>query len=79
MAITNDQLKKIKFVQLRGQKDLIRAVGDDIILTASKGHIYLNGMHMINIEFIEVDFLTKYIEKVIQSKRKADNARDKGA
>ena len=75
MAITNDQLEQLKFIKVKGSKNYIRAVGDDIILTASQAHIYLNGMHMINIEFIDMKFLELYIEKVIQSKRKSDNAR----
>ena len=74
MAITDTQLKTLKFTSLRGSKDLIRPVGDDIILTAQKSHIYLNGSHLINTEFIDVKFLEKYLEKVIQAKRKTDNA-----
>ncbi len=33
-----------------------------------------NGAHLINMEFIDLDFLSKYIEKVIQAKRKSQHA-----
>lgn len=74
MAITNKQLESLKFTRLKGQEQMIRAVGDDLILTATKAHIYLNGQHLINTEFIELKFLKQYIEKVIQAKRKTQNA-----
>ena len=74
MAITNKQLAdKLKFTQLKESKDMIRPVGDDIVFTAHKAHIYLNGMHLINIDFIDIDFLFQYIEKVIHAKRKVDS------
>lgn len=73
MAITNKQLGTIGFTLLKGSKNMIRPVGDDIILTASQAHIYLNGAQLINMEFIELAFLKKYLEKVIQAKRKAQN------
>ena len=69
MAITHDQLRDLKFTKLKGINDFIRPVGHDIILTASKSHIYLNGQHLINTEFIDFKFLTKYLERVIQAKR----------
>ncbi len=72
MAITNKQLGSIGFVTLRESKNMIRPVGDDLILTASQAHIYLNGAQLINIEFIDLAFLKTYLEKVIQAKRKAD-------
>jgi hypothetical protein len=72
MAITNKQLASIGFTMIKGNKTMVRPVGDDIILTASQAHLYLNGAHLINMEFIDLAFLTKYIEKVIQAKRKAD-------
>ena len=75
MAITNKQLGTIGFTKVKDSKVMIRPVGDDIMLTASKSGLYLNGIHIINTEFIELDFLKKYIEKVIQSKRTAQNAR----
>lgn len=74
MAITKEQLKKIKFVQLKGKAELIRPVGDDIIFTAAGSHIYINGMHLINTEFIDLDFFKKYIEKVIHGKKKHNKA-----
>ena len=77
MAITNKQLGTIGFTMIKGSKNMIRPVGDDLMLTASKAHIYLNGSHLINTEYIELDFLKEYIEKVIQAKRKAQNARVK--
>jgi len=74
MAITNKLLAdKLKFTLIRGEKNMVRPVGDDIIFTASKGHIYLNGMHLINTEFIDIDFLAKYIEKVIHAKKKTNS------
>ena len=74
MAITHAQLESLKFTRVKGTTDMIRPVGDDLILTASKAHIYMNGKHLINIEFINVKFLESYIEKVIQAKRKSQNA-----
>jgi len=72
MAITNKQLAdKLKFVMLRDSKNMIKPVGDDIIFTASKGHIYLNGMHLINTEFIDVKFLGDYLSRVINAKKKS--------
>tara|TARA_R110000764_G_scaffold230818_1_gene322166 strand:- start:1913 stop:2140 length:228 start_codon:yes stop_codon:yes gene_type:complete len=72
MAITNKQLSSIGFTMLKGSKNMIRAVGNDLMLTASQAHMYLNGAHLINMEFIDLAFLGKYIEKVIQAKRKTD-------
>jgi hypothetical protein len=72
MAITNTQLKTIGFTQVRNSDSLIRAVGDDLIITASAAHLYLNGVHLINTEFMSLDFVKKYIEDVIQGKRKFD-------
>lgn len=77
MAITKTQLKTIGFTQIRDSSDLIRPVGDDIMLTAASSHVYLNGMHLINTEFMELDFLKTYLEKVIQGKRKHDKHRAK--
>jgi len=73
MAITNKQLGTIGFTLLKESKNMIRPVGDDLILTASQAHIYMNGAHLINMEFIDLGFLKKYIEKVIQAKRKTQN------
>ena len=73
MAITNKQLGTIGFTTIKGSKNMIRPVGNDIMLTASQAHMYMNGAQLINMEFIELDFLKKYIEKVIQAKRKAQN------
>ena len=73
MAITHDQLRNLKFTKLKGINDFIRPVGHDIILTASKSHIYLNGQHLINTEFIDFKFLSKYLERVIQAKRTAEH------
>ncbi len=70
MAITKEQLKKINFVQLKGKAELIRPVGDDIIFTAAGSHIYINGMHLINTEFIDLDYFKLYIERVIHGKKK---------
>ena len=67
MAITKTQLKTIGFTQIRESSDLIRPVGNDIMLTAAGSHVYLNGMHLINTEFMELDFLKTYLEKVIQA------------
>ncbi len=72
MAIAKTQLKTIKFTQIRGSGDLIRPVGDDMMLTSNGSHIYLNGMHLINTEFMDLKFLKDYLEKVIQGKRKHD-------
>tara|TARA_R100000541_G_C1852900_1_gene77922 strand:+ start:334 stop:579 length:246 start_codon:yes stop_codon:yes gene_type:complete len=78
MAITKTQLKTIKFTQIRDSSDLIRPVGDDLMLTATGSHIYLNGMHLINTEFMDLKWLDGYLEKVIQGKRKHDkNSRAK--
>jgi hypothetical protein len=74
MAITKTQLKTIKFTQIRGSGDLIRPVGDDLMLTATGSHIYLNGMHLINTEFMDLKWLDTYLEKVIQGKRRHDNS-----
>ena len=76
MAITKTQLQTIKFTQVRGTQELIRAVGNDLILTASGSHIYINGSHLINTEFIDLDFFSKYIEKVIQGKKKFNKQYD---
>ena len=77
MAITKKQLTTIGFTQIRDSSDLIRPVGDDLMLTATGSHIYLNGMHLINTEFMELAFLKSYLEKAIQGKRKHDKkARD---
>jgi hypothetical protein len=70
MAITKQQLQTLLFTPIKNSSDLIRPVGNDIILTASGSHIYLNGMHLINTEFIPLDFFKQYIEMVIQGKRK---------
>ena len=70
MAITKEQLKTIKFVQLKGKAELIRPVGDDIIFTASKNHIYINGAHLINTELIDLYYFKLYIERVIHGKKK---------
>lgn len=70
MAITKQQLQTLLFTPIKNSNDLIRPVGNDIILTASGSHIYLNGMHLINTEFIPLDFFKQYIEMVIQGKRK---------
>jgi len=75
MAITNKQLGTIGFTKIKDSKSMIRPVGDDLMLSASKTGIYLNGVHMINTEYIELDFLKKYIEKVIQAKRTAAHVR----
>jgi len=72
MAITKTQLVTIGFTQLRNSSDLIRPVGDDIILTSNGSHMYLNGIHLVNTEFITLAFLKEYLEKVIQGKRKHD-------
>lgn len=72
MAITKTQLKTIKFTQIRDSSDLIRPVGNDLMLTATGSHIYLNGMHLINTEFMDLKWLDSYLEKVIQGKRKHD-------
>ena len=72
MAITNKQLGSIGFTMIKGSKNMIRAVGNDLMLTSSQAHLYLNGAHLINMEFIDLAFLGKYIEKVIQAKRKTD-------
>ena len=72
MAITNKQLASIGFTMIKGSKNMIRPVGNDLMLTASQAHIYLNGSQLINMEFIDLAFLSKYIEKVIHAKRKAD-------
>ena len=72
MAITKTQLKTIGFSQIRESHDLIRPVGNDLMLTSVGSHIYLNGMHLINTEFMELSFLKDYLEKVIQGKRKHD-------
>lgn len=77
MAITKTQLKTIGFTQIRESSDLIRPVGNDIMLTAAGSHVYLNGMHLINTEFMELDFLKTYLEKVIQGKRKYDKHKGK--
>ena len=70
MAITKKQLQTVMFTPVRGRQELIRPVGNDLILTASGSHIYINGSHLINTEFIDLDFFKKYIEKVIQGKKK---------
>ena len=75
MAITNKQLVSIGFTMMRNNKNMLRPVGDDIILTASQAHLFLNGAHLINMEFIDLAFLTKYIEKVIHAKRKSDGGK----
>ena len=72
MAITNKQLSSIGFTVIKGSKNMIRPVGNDLMLTASQAHLYLNGAQLINMEFIDLAFLSKYIEKVIQAKRKTD-------
>jgi len=72
MAITDKQLKEIGFTALRDSKDLIKPVGQDLILTVRSPHIYLNGMYLINIECIDKDFLNTYLDKVIQSKRRKE-------
>ena len=82
MAITKTQLKQpidkggLGFTQIRGSSDLIRPVGDDntLILTSAGSHIYINGSHLINTEFMDIAFLKSYLEKVIQGKRKHDKA-----
>ncbi len=70
MAIPKEQLKTIGFFQVKDKNELIRPVGDDIIFTAAGSHIYFNGMHLINTEFIDLAFFKTYIEKVIEGKRK---------
>ena len=70
MAITKEQLKTINFFQVKGKAELIRPVGDDIIFTAAGSHIYINGMHLINTEFIDLEFFKKYMERVIHGKKK---------
>jgi hypothetical protein len=77
MAITKTQLKTIGFTQIRNSGDLIRPVGNDLMLTAAGSHIYLNGMHLINTEFMELEFLKNYLEKVIQGKKKYDKHNSK--
>lgn len=77
MAITKTQLRTIGFTPIKDSSDLIRPVGNDIMLTASGSHVYLNGMHLINTEFMELDFLKTYLEKVIQGKRKHDKHKGK--
>ena len=72
MAITNKQLASIGFTIIKGSKNMIRPVGNDLMLTASQAHLYLNGAQLINMEFIDLAFLSKYIEKVIHAKRKTD-------
>ena len=74
MAITKTQLKTLNFTQIRGSNDLIRPVGDDntLMLTSVGSHIYLNGSHLINTEFMDLAFLKTYLEKVIQGRRKHD-------
>lgn len=79
MAVTDKQLKDLKFTPLKGTNNLVRPVGNDIIFTATKGHIYLNGSHLINTEFIDFKFLGQYIEKVIHAKRKTNNANNRKA
>ena len=79
MSITNKQLASIGFTIIKDSKNMIRPVGNDLMLTASQAHIYLNGAPLINTEYIELDFLKKYIEKVIQAKRRKENAESKSS
>lgn len=76
MAVTYTTLKTLGFIQIKGQKELIRPVGDDCMLVASGSDIYRNGIHLINTEFIDIEGLKKYLEKAIQSKRR-DGSRTK--
>lgn len=70
MAITKQHLQTLKFTPIMGSSDLIRPVDNDIIFTASGSHIYLNGMHLINTEFIDLEFFKKYLDRVIEGKKK---------
>lgn len=70
MAVTYTTLKTLGFVQIKDQKELIRPVGDNCMLLASGNNIYMNGVHLINTEFIDIDNLKKYLEKAIQAKRR---------
>jgi hypothetical protein len=73
MAVTYTTLKTLGFIQIKGQKELVRPVGDNCMLLATGNNIYMNGVHLINTEYIDIESLKKYLEKAVQAKRRDGN------